>query len=117
MKCKGKTDIIIRQPFGTVIDERAQLHSLHGTSGTLDGHLSDDLLSVGLVVVQKPKLLILPSNSHDDISQLYSMPVLEAFSTKNYLNGERKSSLKKRSWRNEGLEDVGTQPKKQKPYY
>ena len=89
MKCKGKSDIIIRQPFDTVmlwkapssssIDERAQLHSLHGTSGTIDGHLSDDLLSVGLVVVQKPKLLILPSNRRDDISQLYSIPALEAF--------------------------------------
>jgi len=120
MKCKGKTDIIIRQPnwhsdtlegtkfkHTSSIDDRVHLHSLHGTSGNFDGHLSNGLLPVGLVIVQKPKLLSLPSNRHDVISQLYSIPVLETFSTKNYpQNGQHKSGLKKRSWRDEVLEDV-----------
>jgi len=110
MICKGKLGVIIRQPVGTVtlwkatkyehtssVDERAYVRMReHKTK-------SDDPLSIGLVVVQKKKLLSVPHNRDDVISQLYSIAVLQVYDSVDASNVEivESSSGKKRKAKGE----------------
>jgi len=86
MMCDGKCGVLIPQPIGTVtlwkaslfkhtssVDELALLKSFKGMSD------ENDPSSLGLVVVQKQKLLTVPSNRQDVVGQLYSIPVLQAY--------------------------------------
>jgi len=108
MKYNGKRGVIIGQPIGTVtlwkaslfehtssVDKSTHLRSLNGMSN------ENGPLSVGLVVVQKRKLLNLPSNRHD-IRQLYSIPVLQAYNpTEKSKEGPGNSGSKKRKEKDE----------------
>ena len=101
MMCNGKCVVMIEQPVGAVtvwkatehwhtssVDEPAYLKSLQGISD------DNDPLSLGLVVVQKTKLLTIPSARQDVISWLYSVAVLRAYYSAEMFEEEVSSSEK-----------------------
>lgn len=115
MICKGKHEVNIRQPVGTVTLWKATEYE-HTISVDEPAYVkmwkckirSNDLLSVGLGIVQKKKLLSVPSNRHDVVSRLFSIDVLQAYGSADASNEEVNSSdSKKRSSRATDEEVVG----------
>ena len=110
MICKGKHNVIIKQPVGTVTLWKATEYQ-HTSSVDEPAYVkmkehktkSDDPVSIGLVIVQKRKLLSVLRNRDDVLSQFYSVEVLQAYNSVDASNVELvgSSSGKKRKVKGE----------------
>ena len=78
MSCDGKYGVITEQPVGTVTLWKATKFE-HTSS--IDEHADaiKSITSVGLVVVQKSKLINLPIQRHDVVHSLYCVEILNAY--------------------------------------
>ena len=72
---------------------------------------SNDLLSVGLVIVQKKKLLSVPSNRRDIINELYSVDILQAYGSAD-TSDEEVNSRNSKKRKAKGEKEVHRQQRK-----